>query len=46
MINLIKRHLDRVEKRTFKAEEILFSENEPCNKVAFVISGEISRGCL
>ena len=42
MINLIKNHLDKVTKKTYSTGELIFSENESCNKVGIVIKGEIS----
>lgn len=42
MINLIKNHLDKVTKKTYSDGELIFSENESCNKVGIVIKGEIS----
>lgn len=42
MINLIKKHLEKVIKKTYKAGELIFPENESCNCVGIVIKGEIS----
>lgn len=42
MINLIKNHLDKVTKKTYSTGELIFSENESCNYVGIVVSGEIS----